>query len=142
MNPTPFLPGLKPVQSKPLTASRDAGSLSSNGGLVVLREAARRLGFADMIAGHLPDERNPMLVTHTYADMITARCMAVAAGYEDADVLDDLRRDPALMMACERAPETGAGLPSQPTISRLENIADMRALYRIAEGYIDLFCKQ
>ena len=41
---TPFVPGLLPVWTKPLTAARrDAGNLSSNGGLVVLREAARRL---------------------------------------------------------------------------------------------------
>ena len=140
MNTTPFLPGLSPVRSKPLTTSQDAGNLSSNGGLVVLREAARRSGLADMIARRLPDERNPMFVTHTYANSITARMMAIAAGYEDADDLDHLRRDPALMIACDRAPETGADLPSQPTISRLENAADIRALIRIAEGFIDLFC--
>ena len=39
---TPFLPGLSPVWTKSLTAAQDAGNLSSNGGLVVLREAARR----------------------------------------------------------------------------------------------------
>lgn len=142
MNTTPFLPGLSPVQSKPLTTSQDAGNLSSNGGLIVLREAARRLGLAEMIAGRLVDERNPMFVTHTYGEMITARCMAIAAGYEDADDLDHLRRDPALMMACERAPETGADLPSQPTISRLENTANIWALVSIAKGFIDLFCKR
>ena len=68
MTTTPFLPGLSPVETKPLTASQDAGNLSSNGGLIVLREAARRLGLADVIAKHLPDARNPMLVTHTYSD--------------------------------------------------------------------------
>ena len=82
MTTTPFLPGLSPVETKPLTASQDAGNLSSNGGLIVLREAARRLGLAEVIAKFLPDGRNPMLVTHTYSDMITARMMAIAAGYE------------------------------------------------------------
>ncbi|MFZ1105226.1 MAG: transposase, partial [Hyphomicrobiaceae bacterium] len=66
--------------------------------------------------------------------------MAIAAGYEDADDLDALRHDPALMIACERAPETGREIPSQPTISRLENLADTRTLYRIGTGFIDLFC--
>jgi hypothetical protein len=51
---TPFLPGLSAVSTKPLTAARDAGNLSSNGGLVVLREAARRLGLAAVTAGPLP----------------------------------------------------------------------------------------
>lgn len=138
-NATPFLPGLSPVAGKPLTAQKDAGNLTSNGGLVVLRESASRLGIAEVIAAPLPDARNPLLVTHTYEDMITARMMAIAAGYEDADDLDALRRDPALMIACNRAPECGIDLPSQPTISRLENVADATALYRIGIGFIDLF---
>ncbi len=141
MHTAPFLPGLSPVAGKSLTAARDAGNLSSNGGAVVLREAALRLGLADAIAGPLPDKRNPLLVTHTHADMVAARMTAIACGYEDADDLDTLRHDPALKIACHRAPESGAGLPSQPTISRLENLADVRALYRIGVGLIDLFCR-
>src|SRR5262249_27137507 len=120
---TPFLPGLSPVWSKPLTATREAGNLSSNGGLVMLREAARRLAPAAALADPLPDRRNPLFVIHSYRAMVTARMMAIAAGHEDADDLDALRHDPALMIACERAPETGRGIPSQPTISRLENLA-------------------
>ena len=138
---TPFLPGLSPVWTKPLTAARDAGNLSSNGGLVVLREAARRLDLAAVIADPLPDRRNPLFVIHSYRAMVTARMMAIAAGYEDADDLDALRHDPALLIACERAPETGREIPSQPTISRLENLADARTLYRIGTGFIDLFCR-
>lgn len=136
---TPFLPGLSPVAGKPLTATRDAGNLTSNGGLALLRERASRLGIAAMIAADVPDARDPLLVTHTYADMITARMMAIAAGHEDADDIDALRRDPALLIACNRAPESGVDLPSQPTISRLENAADARTLYRIGIGFIDLF---
>ena len=54
-NPTPFLPGLSPVAGKQLTAARDAGNLSSNGGALLLREAALRLGLAQVIAGPLAD---------------------------------------------------------------------------------------
>jgi hypothetical protein len=137
---TLFLPGLSPVGSKSLTAARDAGNLSSNGGLIVLREAARRLRLAAVIADPLPDTRNPLLVIHSYRAMVTARVMAIAAGYEDADDLDALRQDPALLIACERAPESGHDIPSQPTISRLENLAGARTLYQIGTGFIDLFC--
>ena len=137
---TPFLPGLSPVGSKSLTAARDAGNLTSNGGLIVLREAATRLGVADVVAAPLPDTRNPLLITHTYSAMVTARMMAIVAGYEDADDLDALRNDPALMIACNRAPDGGHDIPSQPTISRLENLADTKTLYKIGIGYIDLFC--
>jgi hypothetical protein len=138
---TPFLPGLSSIGSKSLTAAQDAGNLTSNGGLVVLREAARRLGLAALIADPLPDTRNPLLVVHSYRAMVTARMMAIAAGYEDGDDLDALRHDPALLIACERAPESGQDIPSQPTISRLENLADAGTLYRIGSGFIDLFCR-
>jgi hypothetical protein len=138
---TPFLPGLSSIGSKSLTAAQDAGNLTSNGGLVVLREAARRLGLAALIADPLPDTRNPLLVVHSYRAMVTARMMAIAAGYEDGDDLDALRHDPALLIACERAPESGHDIPSQPTISRLENLADAGTLYRIGSGFIDLFCR-
>ncbi|WBT39063.1 IS1380 family transposase [Hyphomicrobium sp. DMF-1] len=141
MQSTSFLPGLSPVQSKSLTAAQDAGNLSSNGGAIVLREAAMRLGLADVIAGPLPETRNPLLVTHSYADMVMARMIAIACGYEDADDLDDLRHDPALKIACGRAPDTGSALPSQPTISRMENLADLKVLYRIGINNIDLFCR-
>ena len=136
----PFLPGLSPVRGRSLTALQDAGNLTSNAGLIVLREAALRLKIAEVIAGPLPDTRNPALILHTYAEMVTARMMAIAAGYEDADDLDALRNDPALMIACGRAPETGRDIPSQPTISRLENLACPKTLERIATGFIDLFC--
>lgn len=138
---TPFLPGLSPVGAKPLTAAFDAGLMSSDGGLVVLREAALRLGIADVIAKPLPDTRDPARVLHTYADMVTARMMAIAAGYEDCDDLDALRADPALKLACGRLPDSGADLMSQPTLSRLENLAHRRTLVEIGLGFIDLFCR-
>jgi hypothetical protein len=138
---TPFLPGLSPVGIKSLTVARDAGNLTSNGGLIVLRESAVRSGVANVIAAALPDTRNQLLVIHSYADMVTARMMAIVAGYEDGDDLDALRTDPALLIACNRAPEGGHDIPSQPTISRLENLADARTLYRIGIGYIDFFCR-
>ena len=138
---TPFLPGLSPVAGKSLTAERDAGNLTSNGGLIALREIERRLGIADMIAGPIPDIRDPALITHTYADMVRARMMMIAAGYEDCDDIDTLKTDPAFKIACDRAPETGVDLMSQPTLSRLENAADAMTLYKIGRGFIDAFCK-
>ncbi len=120
---------------------QDAVNLTSNGGLIVLRESALRLDRADVIAGPLPDRRNQLFVIHSYSAMVTARMMAIAAGYEDGDDLDALRHDPALLIACNRAPQGGHNIPSQPTISRLENLADFRTLYRIGIGFIDLFCR-
>ena len=141
MNATPILPGLSAVEGKLLTATFDAGRLSSDGGLIVLREIERRLGLAETITFPLRDKRDPDRVRHSYAEMATARMLMIAAGYEDCDDVDALRCDPALKIAVGRAPETGADLMSQPTLSRLENIADWRALARIGLGQIDLYCR-
>jgi hypothetical protein len=137
---TPFLPGLSPLAGKPLTAAMDAGNLSANGGLVVLREVADRLGLARVIAGAIPDARNPLFVRHSYTDMITARMMMIAAGHEDCDDIDALKADPALKIACGRAPESGADLMSQPTLSRLENAPGAATLFRVGSRLIDFFC--
>ena len=141
MNATPILPGLSAVEGKPLTVTFDAGRLSSDGGMIVLREVATRLGLAEVIAGPLDDRRDPSRVQHSYAEMAQARMLMIAAGYEDSDEVDALRFDPALKIACGRAPETGADLMSQPTLSRLENLADWRVLARIGIGKIDLYCR-
>ena len=141
MHAKPFLPGLSPVGAKPLTATFDAGRLSSDGGLIVLREIAVRLALAETITGPLRDERDPARVRHSYAEMATARMLMIAAGYEDCDDVDTLRTDPALKIAVGRAPETGADLMSQPTLSRLENLAGWRALARIGLGQLDLYCR-
>ena len=121
-------------------AAFDGGRLSSDGGVIVLREIALELGVADVITKPLPDERDATRVIHTYRVMALARMVAIAAGYEDCDDLDALRSDPAFKIACGRAPESGEDLMSQPTLSRLENLPDWRALHRIGMGMIDLFC--
>jgi Transposase DDE domain group 1 len=141
MNATPILPGLSAVEGKLLTATFDAGRLSSDGGVIVLREIAQRLRLAETITGPLIDDRDPTRVRHSFAEMAMARMVMIAAGYEDCDDVDALRADPALKIAIGRAPETGADLMSQPTLSRLENIADWRALARIGLGQIDLYCR-
>ena len=82
MNATSILPDLSAVEGKPLTATFDAGRLSSDGGVIVLREVATRLGLAETITGPLSDERDPSRVRHSYAEMAVTRMLMTAAGYE------------------------------------------------------------
>ena len=61
--------------------------------------------------------------------------MMVTTGYEDGNDAHELRHDPRFKLALERAPETGNALCSQPTISRMENMADTRSnsnLFRLS----------
>ena len=79
---TAYLPGLSPVENKELCVRFDGGRLSSDGGVLVLREIEKRLGLAARLAGCLSDARDPASTTHSYADMIGARMFAIACGYE------------------------------------------------------------
>jgi len=68
-----------------------------------------------------------------------ARILAIACGYEDADDLDHLRKDPAFRLACGRLPDTGNDLCSQPTISRWENTPTLREIVKLSGVLIDLY---
>ncbi|HEY1433649.1 MAG TPA: IS1380 family transposase, partial [Stellaceae bacterium] len=136
---TPFLPGLSPVQGKAVVARFDGGRLSSEGGLLVLREVERRLGLADRLAACLKDPRAPEKVVHRLAEIIRFRLLMIAAGYEDGNDADTLRRDPMFKLALDRLP-SDEELCSQSTISRLENLPDVRALLRLGRALIEQYC--
>jgi hypothetical protein len=138
--PTGYLPGLSPVQGKQVQAAFDGGMLSSDAGVVLLREIERALGIGDRLAACLADRRDGARIEHTLAEMIRFRIFAIAAGYEDADDCDALRTDPVFKMALGRGPSSGAPLCSQPTISRLENAPSRTALIRMLAAMVDLFC--
>ena len=101
---TPFLPGLSPVAGKAVVARFDGGRLSSEGGLLALREVERRLGLAGRLAGCLTDRRAPERVRHGLAEIIGFRMLMIAAGYEDGNDADALRRDPMIKLALDRLP--------------------------------------
>ena len=136
---TPFLPGLSPIQGKAIVARFDGGRLSSEGGLLALREVERRLGLADRLASCLVDPRAPERVVHRLAEIIRFRMLMIAAGYEDGNDADALRRDPMFKLALDRLP-AGEELCSQSTISRLENLPDRRALLRLGRALVGQYC--
>jgi hypothetical protein len=100
----------------------------------------RQLGIADRLAPLISDPRNPLYVTHSVSDILRARILAIACGYEDGDDLDMLRTDPGFEVACGRLPESGDDLCSQPTVSRWENAPGLREVVRMTYAMIDLYC--
>ena len=139
VEPTPPLPGLSPAGGKPIVACFDGGLLSSDGGLLVLREVERRLGLAERLAGCFDDPRLPERVRHGVAEILRFRMLMIAAGYEDGNDADSLRHDPIFKLALDRLPDDAA-LCSQPTISRLENLPGQRALLRMARTMVEFYC--
>ena len=110
---------LPAVARKKLTVDFDGGNQSSDGGLLLLRAAERRLGIAGRLAGAVRDRRDPTRIHHALVDLLKTRVVAICCGHEDANDLDRLRHDPLLTLAVGRCPETGDPLCSQSTMSRL-----------------------
>ena len=127
------------VRGKKLTAAFDGGRITSDGGVMLLSAAERRLGLVDRLAAVIRDPRDPDRIIHSLTDILRARIFAIACGYEDADDLDRLRSDPAFKLACGRLPDTGADLCSQPTCSRIENLPDLRTVIRLGHVLVDLW---
>jgi hypothetical protein len=136
---TPALPGLSPVGGKPVIARFDGSHLSSDGGLLVLREVERRLDVAGRLAACIMDPRDPERVVHGLDKIIRFRLLMIAAGYEYGNDADRLRTDPMFKLAMARL-EGEAALRSQPTISRLENLPGTRTLLRMGQTMVDLYC--
>lgn len=127
------------VCSKKITAAFDGGRITSDGGVMLLAAAERRLQLADRLAAAIRDRRDPERITHVMADILRARIFAIACGYEDGNDLDRLRTDPAFKLACGRLPDTGLDLCSQPTLSRLENLPDLRTVIRLGGVLVDVW---
>ncbi len=134
-------PYLSPVNGKPILLGFNGADMSSDAGLTLLREIERQTGLAQRLASCMVDPRDPAKVQHSLDDIIRFRIMMIAAGYEDGNDADSLRHDPSFKIALERSPETGAALCSQPTISRMENQPDARALIRMSAEIVRFYCQ-
>ena len=106
------------------------GALSSDGGLMLLREVDRRVGLSSAVAKALHDPRDPEQITHTLRDLIAQRLYGLCCGYEDLNDHTALRGDPLMQTAVG----TGEALGSSATLCRMErqaNRADVVALNRV-----------
>ena len=106
--PLPF--DLPAVSRKKVTADFAGRSISSDGGLVLLRRAERRLRLAETLAGCIREWRDPARTVHTLPAMLRFRMFAIACGYEDADALRQAQeRHAARRSAVQAGGRPGAG---------------------------------
>jgi hypothetical protein len=130
---------LPAVHRKKLTVDFQGGNQSSDAGLLLLREAERKLGVCRRLAEAMPDRRDPDRVRHAMFEMVMARSSAIACGHKDANDLDRLRHDPLMKITVGRCPQSGAALASQSTISRLENAPSKSEAARLCAALVDQF---
>ena len=119
-----------------VAADFSGGEITSNGGVLLLRQADRLSGLTACVARRLIDARQRGKVEHDFAAMLRQRVFALALGYEDVNDHAELRHDLALQTAAER----DRALASPSTLSRFENAAGRAWAWSIhgalVEGFI------
>jgi len=117
------------------------GSITSDAGALLLREADRRLDLVGLLDAAIPDPRNQALITHQQSTMLRQRIFAIAMGYEDGNDHQQLRDDPLMQLVSERGIDPDQPLASPPTLCRLENRVSRQALAEIAKVFVEIFIK-
>ncbi len=113
-----------------LVARFDGGTITSDGGGILLGEVERRTGILRQFAGCFTDHRDPEAIEHTVYDLVAQRVYGLALGYEDLNDHDELRADPLLAALVGktdptgsqrlRARDVGKALAGKSTLNRLE----------------------
>lgn len=109
----------QPLGRREVVARFDGGSITSDGGALLLREVEARTGIVAGFARCFRDLRDPLRVEHSVAELVTQRVFGLALGYEDLVDHDALRRDPLLAVAVGRA-DAERPLAGKSTLNRLE----------------------
>ena len=117
------------VKKRSVTASFSGGEVTSDGGILLLRQADRQLGLTRALAGVLPDPRDPDRIQHPLLTFLRQRVYGLCLGYEDLNDHDHLREDLAWQTAAER----DEALASSPTLCRWENRADRKVAWAVQE---------
>ena len=122
-----------------VVADFKGGRLTTDAGILLLREVDRRLGLIDSINECLPDPRDPRFIIHEQRSMLAQRVLSIALGYEDLNDQQTMREDPALQTAVDCQPEADSPLASPPTLCRLENRVNRKAVVNMSKVLVDTF---
>lgn len=124
------LSDLQPSGSRHVEAAFDAGRVTSDGGLLLVRELTIRSGLFWRFAACFTDHRDPSRIEHSVVDLLAQRVLGIVCGYEDLNDHDSLRDDPLLALAIgktdlvgdtrKRERDRGHALAGKSTLNRLE----------------------
>lgn len=120
---------------RPVVLEASAAQLSSDGGLLVVREFDEQIRLTAQFAAALEDTRHATQIQHDLLSMVRQRIYGLLADYEDQNDHDELRSDPVFKLIADRLPED-RDLASQPTLSRFENAVTIADLNRLREFLI------
>jgi len=119
-----------PLNQKKVIAKFDGGNITSDAGVLLLREVEKRTGLIAGLAGCFSDYRDARWVEHSVEELLGQRLFGMCLGYEDLNDHDQLRCDPILAVAINKADplgmnrlrqeDQGKALAGKSTLNRLE----------------------
>jgi hypothetical protein len=124
--------------SRPVEIEVASAPLTSDAGLLIIRQFDDRIGLTKQFADALDDRRDPTLARQSYLGMVRQRIYGILADYEDQNDHDTLRSDPVFKLIADRLPDD-PDLASQPTLSRFENAVSIPDLWRLRDVTADAF---
>src|SRR5437588_3200826 len=99
----------------PIVVEPSQAQLTSDAGLLPLRQFDEHIGLTQQFAQALEDPRSLRCCGHSFLEMVRSRLYGILADYEDQNDHDTLRYDPVFKLIANRAPDAPP-LPSQPTL--------------------------
>lgn len=123
-----------------LTTDFSGGSITSDGGLLLVRQFDEQVGLSESFSKLIHDPRDPRFILHDQLALIRQRLYQIVAGYEDANDATLLRKDPLFKAVAGRCPED-LDLGSQPTFSRLENRIHRGTLEELNDEMVRAFIR-
>ena len=117
----------KPLEFEPhgrrrVVAAFDGGPITSDAGLLLLRQVDRHLSLSDQVAACFTDHRDPQRIQHSLRSLIAQRIFGIALGYEDLNDHDPLRHDPLMALVSEEGRRGDSPpLAGKSTLNRLEH---------------------
>lgn len=124
--------------NKPVVVQPSEAALTSDAGLLPIRQFDEAIGLTEQFADALTDWRHQPSVAHTTLEMVRMRIYGILADYPDQNDHDRLRSDPVFKLVAGRSAD-GDDLASQPTLSRFENAIDVKSLRRLQDVLVDQF---
>jgi hypothetical protein len=126
------------LPSRPIEIEVSPAPLTSDAGLLPVRQLDERIRLTEQFAAALDDRRDPALTQQSLLSMVRQRIYGILADYEDQNDHDTLRSDPVFKLVADRLPDD-PDLASQPTLSRFENAVSIPDLWRSRDVLVDLF---
>jgi len=126
------------LPSRPIEVEVSPAPLTSDAGLLPVRQIDQNIRLTEQFAAALDDRRDPTLARQSLLSMVRQRIYGILADYEDQNDHDTLRSDPIFKLIADRLPDD-PDLASQPTLSRFENAVSIADLWNLRDVFVELF---